>query len=281
MPRVTFNRLTKKRATSRRRKTSTIVRAKYAPKTTRANRSLIKSNAFAIRAVKRMMPPPIYTDYQYTSAQAPFLTSAPNPFFNISSNELMHPNLWAEVLRQDPTVVRGSSTLVKRMQMNLRYTLGEANWCQITTFVVSLRKDAANRVVSEATLTAGEDYITLNPGNLQQFNPRLNPAVFKVHYVRNVSLMNSAWAQPAPQLAGGESLVANSATTYAKGQVNMKLNFRLRQPTGTRWRTMTQEQLSPYQKLYLLTFFRGQTDQPDDDPTRVDWDALYTCYNAS
>jgi len=281
MPRVTFNRLTKKRSTTRKRRTSTIVRAKYKPKTTTANRSLIQSNAYAIRAVKRMMPPPIYSDYQGTGGYGPFITGAPAPFFNILSQELMHPNLWAEVLRQDPTVIASSSTLVKRMQINLRYTLGAANWCQITTFIVSLRKDAADKVVNEAGLTAGQDYITMNPGNAQQFNPRLNPSVFRTHYVRNVSLMSGAWGQPTAALPGGEPIVANSATTYAKGSVNMNLNFRLRQPTGTRWRIMTQEQLSPHQKLYLLTFFRGQTDEPDDDPTRVDWDALYTCYNAS
>lgn len=281
MPRVTFNRLSKKRNHTRARRSSTITKSKFKPRTAAANRSLITSNAYAIKAVKRMLPPPIYTDYQYSGSYGPFLTPAPDPYFNIFAAELMTPNLWAEVLRQDPVVTRGSSTLVKRMQLNLRYTLGASNWCQITTFVVSIRKDAANRVINEAGLVQGEDYITLNPGNLQQFNPRLNPAVFKVHYTRDVSLMAGAWTQPAAELAGGDTLVSNSATTFKKGQVNMKLNFRLRQPTGTRWRIMTQSQLAPSQQLYLLTFFRGQTDQSDDDPCRLDWDALYTCYNSS
>lgn len=278
MPRITFNRLSRRKSNIRRKGTSTTTRAKYAPKTARVNRSLIKSNAYAIQAVKRMIPPPIYTDYQYSGGYAPLIGTAPNPFFAIQQAQLMTPNLWAEVLRQDPNVVAASSTLVKRMQINLRYSLGEANWCQITTFVVSIRKDAANRVINQAELVSGEDYIY--SGAQQQLNPRLNPAVFKVHYVRDVSLMSNAW-QTSAATAGNSTFAGNPNTTFAKGQVNMKPNFRLRQPTGTRWRIMDQSQLVPSQRLFLLTFFRGQTNDVDDDPVRVDWDALYTCYNAS
>lgn len=277
MPRVTFNRLSKKKSTLKRRRTSTTVRAKYAPRTARANRSLIQSNAFAIKAVKRMLPPPIYTDYQYTDGLAPFFSTAPAPYFTIRQVELMTPNIWTEVLRQDPNVVSASSTLVKRMQMNLRYSLGDSNYCQITAFVVSIRPDAADRVIGQAGLTEGEDYTY----NKQTFNPRLNPAVFKVHYVRNVSLMDGAWLSESKGVVGDSVFTGNPNTTYAKGQINMKPNFRLRQPIGTRWRTMTQAQLKPSQRLTLLVFFSGQTTGPDDNPPRVDFDALYSCYNAS
>lgn len=80
---------------------------------------------------------------------------------------------------------------------------------------------------------------------------------------------------------GGQPIIGNARTTFAKGQVNMNLNYKIRQPIGTSWRTMTMDQFMPSQRLYLLTFFRGNTDLPDDNPCRVDWDALYSCYNAS
>ncbi|AXH77367.1 MAG: putative capsid protein [Circoviridae sp.] len=284
MPRVTFNRMTKKRASSKRRRTSTLSKAKYLPKSTYANRKLIKSNAYAIRALKAMQPPAVFTDYQYTDGLAPFIDSAPAPYFTIRSVKLMEPNLWNPVLRQDPNVLTVSSTMVKRMAVNLRYTLGASDWCQITCFIVSQRKDAADRVIGAAGLTEGNDYIYSRPG--QNFNPRLNPAVMKVHYVRHVTLVASAWLEDKTIIdaPGGqgveETLFSNAKTTFAKGQVNLKLNFKIRQPTGTRWPTMLQEQLSPSQRLSLLVFFRGSTSSADDNPPRLDFDALYTCYNS-
>jgi len=279
MPLTRFNGLRKNANRTRRRRTSVLTKSKYKPRTTRANRSLIKANAYDIRKIRQLMPPSIYCDFQYSDVLAPFTASAPAPYFTIDIANLMEPNLWNAVLRQDPNVIDSSSTLVKRMQMNMRYALGESDWCQFTTFIVSLRKDASNRVISFSNLNPGQDYIY---SALQNFNPRLNPAVFKVHYVRNVSLMSNGWLQPKAEIGPDDTVVAaDSSNTFAKGQVNLKLNYRIRQPLGTPWRTMTQAQFPPHQRLYLMTFFRGQTKEPDDLAPRMDWDNLITTFNAS
>lgn len=280
MPRVTFNRLSKKKSSVRRRRTSVTTRSKFAPRTAKANRSLIKGNAYAIRALKKLMPPAVYTDFQYTGSQVPFFPLAPNPYFTIDVVPLMTPQAWTAVLRQDQNVMESSTTCIKRMQLNLRYTLAASEYVQITTFVVSLRKDAANRDINTVTLVQGEDYI--NSGSTQQFNPRLNPSVFKVHYVRNVSMTNGPWEQPAYDPSGViGTITGNPLTTFAKGQVNLKLNYNIRQPLGTPWHSMLQDQFTPSQRLYLISFFRGKTTEADDDPPRVDFDNLITCYNAS
>lgn len=285
MPRVTFNRLSRKRSTTRRRRTSVSTRARFAPKTARANRSLIKSNASAIRAVRSMIPPPVYCDFQYTNANEPFLSDVPpGNYFNILSAELMSPRssfqpgglLWQPCLRQDPNVLNSSATLVKRMTINMRYSLGASNWVQISNFIVTLRKDAANRTIDQNGLVADEDYVYSD----QNYNPTLNSNVFKVHYVRHLSLMSNAWMQPKAQV-GGDTFAGNPNTTWAKGQVNIKPNIRLRQPIGTPWVQMTQSQLAPHQRYYMLTFFKGQSNEPDDQAPRVDWDAIYTTYNSS
>lgn len=278
MPYVSRNPLRKFTKRPKYKRTSVITKAKYKPRTTKANRTLIKGNAYAIRALRRLMPPAVYTDYQYTGVQAPFTASAPEPYFTIDVVKLMEPNLWNAVLRQDPNAIDSSQTLIKRMQMNLRYSLGESDWCQFTTYIVALRKDSADREITFADLTAGEDYIY--SGSQQQFNVRLNPAVFSVKYARNVSLMSNAWLAPKAEV-GGATFAGNPRTTYAKGQVNMKCNYRIRQPLGAVWRTMTQEQFTPSQRLYLITFFRGQTQEVDDLAPRVDYDNLITCYNSS
>ena len=245
MPRVTFNRATKKRSSYIKRRSSTLTKARYKPKTTAANRSLIKSNALAIRSMKRMLPKLIYTDYQFKFANAPAFPTAPAPYQFITNNELMSPNLWAEVLRKDENVTQSSQTMIKRMQINLRYTLAEQNWVQITTFIVTIRPDATNRVINAASLVEGDDYIY----SVDEFQPRLNSNVFKVHYRRHVTLMAGSFGQEAFQSAG-DTLVANSESTFKKGQVNIPLNFKIRQPNGQTWRDMDQSQFGPYRRYF-------------------------------
>ena len=59
--------------------------------TTSGNRQLIEMNASAIQAVRRLIPPPIYTDWQYTFAASPFINNAPSDFFTLEVAELMSP----------------------------------------------------------------------------------------------------------------------------------------------------------------------------------------------
>lgn len=244
--------------------------------TTSGNRQLIEMNASAIQAVRRLIPPPIYTDWQYTFAASPFINNAPSDFFTLEVAELMSPVNWDPVLRQDENVVSASSTLVKRLQLNLRYSLGQADWCQMTTFVVTIRKDANDRTINQAGLEEPEDYIY----SRQNFNPRLNSNVFKVHHTCNKSLMTSSWQENAASASGSE-FIGNPNTTWGFEQVSMNLDYNIRQPNGQTWGTMNQAQLPPEQRMYLLMFFKGKTESPDDNAPRVDWDALYTCLNSS
>lgn len=278
MPRVSRNNLGKFASRARRKRTSVATRAKYQKPTARNQRAQILGNASAIRTIRSLMPKPVYTDFQYCAGYGPFFPGAPAVYTSILSDQLMNPTQWVPVLRRDANVLQSSTTLVKRLQINMRYNLGASNWCQMTTFIVSLRRDAANRVVDPALLVENDDFIV---STQEGFNARLNPAVFKVHYARNISLAANVWQEEAA-VVGGQAIAGNATTTFRKGQINLKLNYKLRQPTSvTPWKTMTMPQLPHYQRLYILTFFKGQTDGVDDDPPGVFYDCLYTCYNAS
>lgn len=224
--------------------------------------------------MKALLPSPVYTDYQYTGAEAPFISGAPLPFFNVQATPLTRPTLWNPVLRQDINVEDSAATVMKRMQLWLRMQLGEANWCQISTFVVSLRKDAADTDVNN--LIGGQDYVVSG----EDFNPILNSAVFQVHFAKHCSLMTSQW-KGEKAVQGNTELIGNPKTTLERAFFDKKLDFKIRQPTGTKWRLMDETQLSPHERLFLLMFFKGQTTDVDDDPPRVDWNAVYTCFNAS
>lgn len=278
MPRTSFNALTKKRASTRKRRTSVATKAKYQAPTARNQKRQILGNALDIRALKRLIGPPVYTDWIYGGELD---SRVPDNSYSqtIAQAQLMSPVQWGACLRQDVNVIESSTTVVKRMQINLRYNLRSSNWAQFTTFVVSIRKDAADRIINQTGLTEGPDYIN---SLAQDFNVRLNPAVFKVHYVSNKSLTNNSWLAPTfnPQ---GQILAGNPNTTWSKGQVNMNLNFRLRQPSqGLSWTAMDQSMLGPSQRLFLISFIVQQSDTPGSlSGANVTFDSLYTCYNTS
>lgn len=280
MPLMKRNSLSKmSRSYTRRRRTSVAKRTRFQKPTARNQKSQIMGNALAIRSLKRLMPPPVYTDYQYSAGYGPFFQPTPADYSSILADKLTNFTTWVPVLRQDQNAIASSTTLIKRMQINMRYDLGQSDWVQATTYIVTLRRDAANRDPSDAsTLVEGQDFIV---STQQGQNARLNPAVFKVHYVRNVSLMSNSWRQTTATV-GGSTFASNSALTFAKGQVNLNLNLKVRQPTaGANWKTMTTEQLTPSQRVYILTFFKGSTQNADDDPPAVFYDCLSTCYNSS
>jgi len=276
MGRVTFNTLDKAKAGQKRRRTSVSTRAKYAKKTVGANRQLIQANASDLRMLRKMLPPPVWTDYQLSGT---LFASVPDPGSfseTIAVRPLMDPQSWRECLRRDLNAIESSTTEVLRMQMNLRYSLQLSNWAQFTTFIVTIRPDAASRTIDANGLNINDDYIN-SAG--QDFNVRLNPAVFKVHYVRNVSLTKNTWPDAAITIDGTQAAF-NPETTMAKGQVNVQMNHRIRQPIqGTPWKEMAIANFSPGERYYLLTFITQQSETTV--AARLDYDALFTCKNAS
>lgn len=277
MARVTFNRLSKKRSHTKKRRSSTLTRAKYQPRTTKANRSLIKSNAYAIRTLKRLVGPPVYCDWQFGGT---LFSDVDDQGFtlNLAASSLMSPAAWLPKLRQDVNVQEASTTRVLRCQLNLRSSLAGSNRTQMTIFVVTFRRQAANRTI--ASLTDGDDYIR---SVSEDMNVRVNPAVLKTHYCRNISLTTGAWLQKPYTNAQGTRLAPEPSVTFAKGQVNLKMNLVLRQPESIDpWKVMTVDQMSPQNRYYLLCFFNTQgTNTLAQSGARLDFDALFTTVNQS
>lgn len=275
MPRVTFNRLTKKKASSKRKRTSNMTKTRYQAPTARNQRKQIMTNAMAIRQVKRMLPKPIYTDYQVTGRLQSLVIPGDDAFqLNSDFFSLTNPLNWTQVLRKDPNVLDAVSTRLLRIQLNLRYALNLSNRAQMSLFVVTFRKNAANR--NPAILVDGDDYIRGG----QEYVVRLNPAVMKVHYTRNVSLTAGAWEQ-LPAVAGGTTFAGNPYSTFKKGQCTMKLNFNIREPNGATWKSMIDDQLPHWQRYWLLVFFYQQgTGLSSGESAYLEFDSLATCYNS-
>jgi hypothetical protein len=252
------------------RRASNLKKTRYQAPTARNQKRQILGNATAINRIYKMLPSPAYCDWQLGGAH---YSGPPGLAINtaINSTELLDPQSWISVLRKDENVSESSTTQVKRMQMNIRYMLNDSRYSQMSLFIVTIRKNAANRL-NLNVLTQGNDYISSVE---QGWNVRLNPAVFKVHYARYCTLTNNALLLPVGVVAG------TPTTTYKKGQVNISMNMKLREPNGFPWVQMQQFQLTPSNRYYLLTFQNTitRTGDPDLLPASINYDCLFTTYN--
>lgn len=254
----------------RRRSASVSTRARYGPKTARFNRTLIKSNAASINRIKSLMPKPVFCDWEQrnsiTAFPAPTVPAGTGPTFITNGRALTNFNDWEACLRQSSVVPEKSSTRVYRMQMQVRYTLQKSYWAQISFFIVSLRKDASNREpVGTNVLNEGTDFVSNRLGisddpSLSQ-NPVLNPAIYKVHYARHVTMTQASYLETPSQLG-----TVNGATTYRKGDVNIKMKLNVRNPRADiSWRGVPIAQL-PYYNQYFMLIFTNQ-EGPDGATT--------------
>ena len=283
------NGLRKTRNTRKRRRSASVgLRARYAPKTARVNRSLIKGNARTIARLKALMPAPIHCDWQQLNTILCDTSTTQNPVtFTNNGRTLTDFGNWVNVLRQSQVVSAKSSTTVYRMSINFRVSLFQSYWAQVTIFVVTLRRDFANRN-PEGTdiLVLGGDYngnrLTATPDPNFMQNIRLNPAIFKVHYCRNITLAQGGYGSPPTQI-GGNDAVSNPFATYRKGQINIKPNIKVRNPRTTLpWTSVPIEQLPPGNKYYLITAVTQQSAigaNPRDCVT-IDTDLLASTRNS-
>lgn len=275
MPRVTFNSQRKRKSSTKKRRTSNVTRIRYGRTNARSQKKQIMSNAVAIRRMKKLMPPPVYADFQLSGE----MRSVPDDTgFSLSYSvvPLMNPATWTNVLRQDPNVLNSVTTRLLRMSINFRYVLRESQRAQMSLFIITLRKNAANKNISG--LIDGEDYVR----GFEGYQVRLNPSVFKVHYARDVSLSSNGW-DTQPFSAGGLTLTSNSYFTFKKGQVNLKMNQYIREPTGIQpWKDMTIDNFGYYQKYHILCFFYQFAPLVTNESAvaSVEYDALMTTFNA-
>lgn len=263
----------------RRRPTSVATRAKYQKPTARNQRAQILGNARMIKRIRTILPTPVLCDWQYKLNIPVEASTDGQPTFIQRAYSLMDfGNTWGPVLRISTTVNNEVATKILRMNINFRYNLNNSDWAQMTCYIVTLRKDSANRDPLTIPLQSGEDFV----GNNDLFNARLNPAIWKVHWARNITLTSNTFLG-ATATVQGDTFAGNPRTTYAKGNVTIKPSFRIRAPAGDFWRNMVPNQLPYYQRYYLLTFLTANNTAAIADGTQaaVDMDMLATTMNTA
>lgn len=161
--------------------------------------------------------------------------------------------------------------------MNVRYSILAQDWAQMSLFIVTMRKDHANRDPTVSPLQSGSDFIYGGPQDL--LVPTLNSAVFKVHYCRHVTLTKSTLFLPAQT----EENVGDPFTTYKKGQITIKPNIRVRAPAINKWKELPYGQLPYYQRYFALAFITSNNAAAiaQNFQSRIDIDCMCVTLNSA
>ena len=283
-----YNGLRKAGRTRRTRKrTSVATKAKWQKPTARNQRAQILGNARMISRVKSMLPPPAFCDWQQEAiVYAPLdSTGAGLPVTAWKPVALTDFAKWTPVLRISDVVQRAVSTKVLRLNLNMRYSLIGTNWAQISVFIVTPRRFWGDFDPFTLPLQSGEDFIVGEsslPIGTSYTNPRLNPARYKCHYVRHLTMSKGAWLQD-PAVIQNQTYAGQPSSTFKKGSVNLKLNMKVRAPAITKWQQIPFDQLAYYNRYYLLVWFSTQTPDTvaDGEQCQVSYDMLATTYNTA
>lgn len=276
---VSTNNISKFTAKKKRKRTANTTKIRYQRPTAHNQRSQIMRNARTIsKMYKAVMTKRVWCDYQLLGTLFATL-DAGNYTTSWGAWALTDFSNWSAVLRQDSNVDESSSTFLKRLSLNLRYSLNNSSWAQYNVWIVTPRKDAAN-LDPVASINAGQppvigdDFIEGPNG----FNMRLNSAKFKVHFASYRTLTETTLFQNALPLAPA----GNPSTTWSKGAANLHPNCNYRLPaTSAPWSTLPYMQ-QPYYSRYILLVSVVQNAPQQAQPqtgARFDFDQLATTVN--
>lgn len=234
---------------SYKRKSVSIAKVKYQAPTARHQKSQILANARLLARHSRMLRQhKVYTDWQFDSPLTPGASGG------WAVQRLTDFSSWSSVLRQDPTVIQKSHTFVLRLQNNFRFTLNDADFAAFNLFIVTKRKNAAQYDPFTTAPTLNEDFI--ESAQMQGFNLRLNPAIYKVHYAKYVTLTKNALFQAAASSA----VAGDPYSTWKKSQCTINTKMSVTQPAintsapGGSWLDMNFENLPYYHQYFVLSY---------------------------
>lgn len=240
------------------------------------------TNAKSIKRLYQLtLPKQVYTDWQYVG-QAFAAVDAGGAFTRTwAAFPLMSFGDWGRCLRQDDNVAESSTTFVQRLSINMRWILGNSNYAYFNVFVVTLRRDSANRdppTEFAAGLTPNDPADVIE-GPLGS-NCRLNPAIYKVHYAGYHTLTDNNLTEPvvANQTAG------NPFSTWAKKQVNIRCKCNIRNPVrSSSWIQLPYMAIPYYRRYFILVNIVQQANQGTqaDTAAQFAFDSLATCVNSS
>lgn len=243
---------------TRRRGSSVGTRARYQRPSAYNQRSQIRSlarqTAYNTRLLRSTL---VHTDW-YRRSEA-----------NITNNNFLGETLSSmedlqAVNRQSVDVFTSQTVVIRNLIFEWSCTHGDvASPAEWTLFICTPRPNNADYTVGNPAITEGIDFANIGDGSA----PIINSGQFKVLYMQHFRTF--------PLQSGGVSS-GNPNTSYRKGKVNLKLNYKIRSPTSSSWKDLTDAELPTHQRLYF--FYRNRNTDPPGSAgsAKIVWGSFYT-----
>lgn len=233
----------------RRRRTSVATRAKYQSPNARNQRAQIRSLArLALKNRRMLTANKVYCDW-FDNANT---TNTQGLWYGA---ELTAPINWTAGNRQDASVLTEQVTFCRNMVLEWYASSDQKTQAVVMdVYVVSIRTSAANWFPGNyptGIWSEGLEYNTMGSGN----SVAVNSGLFKVHYNKQFRLYPRTNVDDQGNTF--ENFSGNPNTVHRNAKVNLKLNMKLRAPASFAWKNLTQANLPPHQRLYLV--WRGQS----------------------
>ena len=274
------NRLGKFARKTRRRRVANVTKVRYQRPSAANQRRQIMSNAKKLAWVSKIVKASrLWCDWQFSSSFHPPIDPGGSYTATWSNHDLMHFPSWQPVLRQSDFVVDAAKTHIVRLQLNMRYLLGNSDWAQINVFVVTPRPYAVAMNPVTTDPIEGQGYIQ----NVDDFNIRLNSAMYKVHYARYVTMTKDGLFDT--DMSAVRFAAGNPYSTWKKGQINIRTKATIRSPFSfadtPKWKNMVGTDLPYYHRYMLLcyTVQRAKPETPINTGVKISFDQLAVTIN--
>lgn len=247
----------------RRRRTSLRARAKWQKPSARNQRSQIRTLAnIALRNQKILKAQRAICDWVLTG------TNTFNAQSTQFSLQLMSPASWTATMRKNSEASKSQRTYVRNMTFSY-FLNGEAltDPCQVSMFIVSLRPTSADWA---GTFTENTEWANQGFRNM----PILNSNIFKVHWCRQFQI----FPEQVSLASGDATSYGNPNTITKRGKVRIKAGYNIVAPAGSNWTSLTQEDLPPHRRLYVIVF--PQTIGSPTPTASLNWGLAVTTVNS-
>ncbi len=180
-------------------------------------------------------------------------------------NNLMRPSSWGNIFQTNADSTNGNKATIKNFDIQLVFSpsssLSPLTPRIVRVYVVSLKAETAADTLNQTNnmSTAGLNGVANGTLYWNSFVDgglatmvKFNPASFKIHAYREFTLANIV------QETAGDDDVAITNTKDALKRVRMRVRRgnKIKPPTGN-WKAMTENDIMPRDRLYLITHVGG------------------------
>lgn len=263
---------TRFRQPARRRRYGVAMRARMNRSAYAQSKQIQSLARLAVRNARVLNGQRLYTDYYLNGQTDGTWTANVWQVFSI-----LDPISWQQTLRRNNDADNAQNAYVRNMFF--QYTCGLNTLKSsgtVTLMLASVRPNAAAFVPSSTSMSNGEEYQNL--GSYQM--PIVNSGLLKVKWSKTFVVQSNGLG--GPSIAQTSSVpIGDPSDSFVRGSVNMTIRTTFRSPSmfiapaaePQAWSTLTDKDIKPSQRLYLMAWYQSQDGQ---NTAGLNWSAKFT-----